>query len=119
MSVISDEPMIRNVSLSAINTERLTPSSVIVNTHAFTSTTSPGVQNRFNAAVNISMNIIGLRPFTMNLNGTWDIFTSIAKNNAAIIYPLNLLKQNNDIRYANVPTTFTLGSSLCITESVA
>ena len=109
----------RNVSLNAMKIERFTPSSVIVNTHALTSTTSPGVQNKFNAAVKISINIMGLSPFTINLNGTWDIFTSIAKNKAAIIYPPNLLKQNNDIRYANVPTTFTLGSSLCITESVA
>ena len=89
-------PRIRYVSRIAINTAFCAPSAVILKIHSCT-IGSPGVRNRLNNAVISIKTMIAFNPFTMNLNGTFDVLITANRNAVAASSAAIPLKQNSDI----------------------
>ena len=83
VSVITDEPMIRKISLTAIKAANLIPSLVIFSFQKET-TTSPGVKNKLNTAAKIKRNKMDFIPLTINLKGTLESLMIISRNSPAI-----------------------------------
>ena len=117
VSVITDEPVIRNTSLTAIFPAWITPSFVIVSFQMVTSG-SPCVRKRLQTTAIISRNTIDFMPLTIKDGGTLERAITNTRNTPASTYPTQLSTTNNDMIKHIVVTSFTLGSSLCITESV-
>ena len=64
------------------------------------------------------MKKIDFNPLKINYTGTFDNPIHINKNPAAKINTIGFLAKKRLIIYISVPKSLTLGSSLCITESV-
>ena len=73
------------------------PSNVAVKRHTVNSTVSPFVVNRLITAVKTIINISALRPLTINLKGTFEIFITAARQRITNAYPIKLLITNSDI----------------------
>ena len=71
-----------------------------------------------NAAENIISISTALRPFTINFSGTFESLIITARNAVTARYIHTLLPKNSEIINTNVPISFTLGSSSCITDFV-
>ena len=94
---------------------KIRPSSVtrrIPNCHS----TSPGVSSTLNSMVMISRTTIAFSPLTIKESGTFDSRIMAIRKADPRIYP-QLSKINRDTIYTMVPINFTLGSSLCRTDS--
>ena len=79
---------------------------------------SPGVRNKLKITVIKSRITIDFRPLIINLNGTFEILITAASTKVASTYPTHERNTNRDIMKTIVPTNFTLGSNLWMTESV-
>ena len=73
------------------------PAIVILILPYSTSTSSPGVKNRLNKAVNTISTITALSPFIIYLKGTADSLIITARYMVAIIYAVGVLLKNNVI----------------------
>ena len=82
VSVITEEPTIRKISLIPINSDILIPSLVILNIQSL-NTTSPSVKNRLKLTLIISKTSTALSPFSINLTGTFDSPIAITKKSVA------------------------------------
>ena len=82
VNVMTEEPMIKSDSLTAILTAIEMPSLVTVSFQIL-STASPGVKNRLNTKVITSRNKIAFMPRTIKRNGTWDSLIENARNRTA------------------------------------
>jgi hypothetical protein len=78
----------------------------------------PGVKKRLKTMVISSKKKIVFMPLKMNLGGTLESLIHITKNRVASKYPTKLLTTKRDMIKMKVVASLTLGSSLCITESV-
>ena len=109
-SVSIEEPIIRRISRTAINTAVLRPSAVILrNPHC--QRTRPSIINMFRVNVNSRIMIIGLRPRTIKLNGTLDTAITVPRHIAAMANPIKLSTIKSSIMNSKVAIIFTLGSS--------
>ena len=117
VSVITEEPITSITSLTAMFTAVRTPSLVTDSFHSDTSS-SPGVRNKLNPTVISIRKRMAFIPFTMNRKGTWESRMTMARKSAATAYPRKWPKTNKETIYRSVPPSFTLGSSLWITDSV-
>ncbi len=82
VNVIIDEPRINNESLKAIISAILMPSTVMV-TFQNDTTVVPVVNNKLQTTVIIRRKTMVFIPFTMNLKGTVESSTQIARNKIA------------------------------------
>ena len=82
VNVIIDEPRINNESLSAIISAILMPSTVMV-TFQNDTTVVPVVNNKLQTTVIIRRKTMVFMPLTMNLKGTVESLTQIARNKMA------------------------------------
>lgn len=82
VNVIIDEPRINNESLKAIISAILMPSTVMV-TFQNDTTVVPVVNNKLQTTVIIRRKTIVFIPLTMNLKGTVESLTQIARNKMA------------------------------------
>ena len=115
--VMMEEPIISMVSLTAMLTAIRSPSTVMVSFQKETSSV-PGVRNRLKNTVISSKNRIARIPFTIYRKGTWERPMTTPKNTTATPYPRKLRNRNREMMKSSVPPSFTLGSSLCTTDSV-
>ena len=89
VSVITEEPMIRKTSLTAIMDASAIPSFVICSFQIET-TASPGVRNKLNTTAMIRRNTMDFIPRTINFTGTFESFMISTRNSPAITYPTAL-----------------------------
>ena len=81
--VISDDPIIRYVSLIVVYAEFTRPCFVMVSFQKL-QIASPGVRKILNTMVIIIRTTIAFIPLTINLNGTFDITIAKTRNTVAI-----------------------------------
>ena len=113
--VISEEPIIRNTSLTAIAAAIYMPSLVTLIFHIWKST-SPSVRNMLKITLNISSINTAFRPLKINLTGTFEALMHANRNKPAIVYISIFCPKKREIMYISVQNNLTRGSSLWIIE---
>ena len=116
VSVITEEPTIRNASRIAIKAACFTPSTVRVSFQILISGV-PGVRNILKTTVIRSRTMIAFNPFIIKRKGTLEALITTVRKTAATRYIRKERCKNREMMKVIVPTSFTLGSSRWITDS--